>query len=233
MARSRSICAMGSMNHWWGIVFCCAESRAMARLLCAAVRRLMATRRRAMPMLAPWRQGQGRRHLRSPRPGPGRAWVAVLPSTPLAYPRSALHLGADPLEAQGLPDPVLPPLPYGQGRRRRRRSPPRPAARRGAPAAVIVFIAGGGWGGWAARAVAARAVGLPQLDVPLPAAAPATVHTLGVAHLVPEEAERAAAGRARLPHHLEGVLGHALDDAQLAQDIPEKQHCCAVRGNKR
>jgi len=59
------------------------------------------------------------------------------------------------------------------------------------------------------------------------------VHTLGVAHLVPEEAERAAAGRAGLPHHLEGVLGHALDDPQLAEGIPEQQHCCGVptKGN--
>ena len=79
-----------------------------------------------------------------------------------------------------------------------------------------------------ARAVAARAAGLPQLDVPLPPAAPAAVHALGVAHLVAEEAERAAAGRAGLPHHLEGVLGHALDDAQLAQNIPEQQHWCVV-----
>jgi hypothetical protein len=45
-------------------------------------------------------------------------------------------------------------------------------------------------------------------------------------------AERAVASGAGLPHHLEGVLGHALDDAQLAQQIPEEQYCAYSKKTK-
>lgn len=67
------------------------------------------------------------------------------------------------------------------------------------------------------RVVAAGAE-VPQLDVGLvaPAAAPAAVHSLGIAHLAPEVAEHAAAAPAGHVDQLAGVLGQALDHAELA-----------------
>lgn len=187
----------------------------MVKLSCAAaVRvRMVTMSRRAMVV-----DVEGRSLL---PPGPDRMGMMGVPAftvTLTAYSHGVLHLGAGPPRTQGLPKPVLPPPPHRrQRRRRRRRLPPGPARRRGTTVVVATVI-----GGRRRRrapvvdVVAARAE-VPQLDVVglllAPLAAPAAVHSLGVAHLPPEVVEQAAAAPARHVHQLAGVLGQALDDA--------------------
>jgi hypothetical protein len=142
-------------------------------------------------------------------PGPDRMGMMGVPAfsfTLTAHSHGVLHLGVGPPRAQGLPKPVLPPLP-----RRRRRVPFGPG-RYGAPT-VATVIGGGGRRRRATVAIASRAE-IPRLDVA--GLAPAAVHSLGVSHLAPEVAEHAAAAPEGHAHHLAGVLGQTLDDAYLA-----------------
>lgn len=151
-------------------------------------------------------------------PGPDRMGMMGMPAltvTLTAYPHGVLRLGAGPPRAQGLPKPVLPPPPHRRRRRRRRLPPGGPARRGGATTVVATVIRGRRRRRRApvVDVVAARAE-VPQLDVGLaPLAAPAAVHSLGVAHLAPEVVEQAAAAPAGHVHQLAGVLGQALDHA--------------------
>lgn len=133
--------------------------------------------------------------------------VPAFTLTLTAYSHGVLYLGAGPPRAQGLPQPVLPPLP-------RRRRFPFGSGRHGAP--TVATVIGGRRRQRATVAVAFRAE-VPDLDVAaLAPAAPAAVHPLGVEHLAPEVAEHAAAAPEGHAHQLAGVLGQALDDAYLA-----------------